>query len=101
MNRRLICALLLIAAIPLFGGEGSPRKWDQCPAVVTLETTEVVQALGDTHGDYERLVKLLVAGKLIAGVPDSPEQVAWSGGRSVLVVTGDMIDKWDHSLKVI
>lgn len=91
---------LLLFALPLFG-ETPPRNWGRCPAVVTLQTTEVVHALGDTHGDYDRLVKLLVAGKLIAGEPASPEEVTWSGGKSVLVVTGDMIDKWDQSLEVI
>ncbi len=100
MMRRLLAALFLLLALPLLG-ETPPRNWGRCPAVVTLQTTEVVHALGDTHGDYDRLVKLLVAGKLIAGQPASPEKVTWSGGRSVLVVTGDMIDKWDQSLEVI
>ena len=100
MNKRWFLALLWIAALPSFG-DAPPRNWGRCPAVVSLETTEVVHALGDTHGDYDHLIKLLVAGKLIAGAPDKPEQVTWSGGRSIFVVTGDMIDKWDHSLKVI
>jgi hypothetical protein len=100
MMKRLLPALLLLIALPLFG-ETPPRNWGRCPAVVMLETSEVVYALGDTHGDYDRLVSLLVAGKLIAAVPASPKQVTWSGGRSILVVTGDMIDKWNQSLDVI
>ena len=91
---------LVLFALPLFA-ETPPRNWGRCPAVVCLQTTEVVHALGDTHGDYDRLVTLLVAGKLIAGAPASPEQAPWSGGKSILVVTGDMIDKWNQSLKVI
>ena len=91
---------LALLALPLLG-ETPPRNWGRCPAVVTLQTTEVVHALGDTHGDYDRLVTLLVAGKLIAGAPATPEQVTWSGGKSILVVTGDMIDKWNQSLDVI
>lgn len=100
MTRRWLAALLLILALPLFG-ETPPRNWGRCPAVVTLQTTETVYALGDTHGDYDRLVSLLAGGKLIAGAPSSPEMVTWSGGKSVLVVTGDMIDKWTQSLDVI
>jgi hypothetical protein len=100
MMRRWLAALLLLSAVPLFG-ETPPRNWGRCPAVVTLQTTEVVHALGDTHGDYDRLVTLLVAGKLIAGTPASPQEVRWSGGKSILVVTGDMIDKWSQSLDVI
>jgi hypothetical protein len=98
--RRCLSALLLILALPLFA-ETPPRNWGRCPAIVTLETNEHVYALGDTHGDYDRLATLLAAGKLIASVPSAPEDVRWSGGRSILVVTGDMIDKWSQSLKVI
>jgi hypothetical protein len=100
MTKRLFAAFLLLVALPLFA-ETPPRNWGRCPAVVSLQTTEVVHALGDTHGDYDRLVKLLVAGELIAGAPASPEHVTWKGGRSILVVTGDMIDKWNQSLDVI
>jgi hypothetical protein len=98
--RRCTFALLFLLALPLSAAT-PPRNWDRCPAVVSVVTTEVVHALGDTHGDYDRLVKLLVGGKLIAGAPASPEQVTWSGGQSILVVTGDMIDKWTQSLQVI
>jgi hypothetical protein len=100
-GKPVFIALLLLLALPLSASNTPPRNWGQCPAVIAVDTTEVVYALGDTHGDYDRLVTLLVGGKLIAGAPVSPEQVTWSGGRSILVVTGDMIDKWDHSLKVI
>jgi hypothetical protein len=96
-----IFTLMLSLTVPLFARDTPSRNWDQCPAIVTLQTTEVVYALGDTHGDYDRLVALLTGGKLIAPAPASPEQAAWTGGKSILVVTGDMIDKWDQSLKVI
>jgi len=100
-TRRSIPLLWLILTLPLIAGDRPARDWNQCPALVTLETTETVYALGDTHGDYKRLVDLLAGGGLLAGHPDSPQQATWSGGRSILVVTGDMIDKWKNSLKVI
>lgn len=96
MPTRWSFAFLLLLALPL-----SARNWEQCPATVAFQTPEIVYALGDTHGDYDRLVTLLVAGKLLAAAPAMPEQAAWSGGRSTLVVTGDMIDKGDRSLQVI
>jgi hypothetical protein len=98
--KRALSALLLILALPLLA-ETPPRNWGRCPAVVALETNERVFALGDTHGDYDRLVTLLAAGKLIDGVPAAPDDVKWNGGRAILVVTGDMIDKGAQSLKVI
>jgi hypothetical protein len=97
---RFLFAVVLVGAIPMFAAT-PPRNWGQCPAVITVQTTETIYALGDVHGDYDRLVTLLIGGKLIAGVPASPEQAVWSGGKSILIVTGDMIDKWKHSLKVI
>jgi hypothetical protein len=93
-------ALALIVASSLFAATPA-RNWAQCPATVAIQTPEVVYALGDTHGDYDRLVALLVGGKLIAAAPVSPDRVVWSGGKSTLVVTGDMIDKWTQSLNVI
>src|SRR6185436_6843138 len=98
MKHRWTSALLFVFALPLLAAS---RDWVQCPAVATLQTTETVYALGDTHGDYNRLVTLLLAGKLIAGTPSSPAAATWSGGNAILVVTGDMIDKWKHSLDVI
>jgi len=95
-RERWIYAFLFFVTFPLFG-----RDWQQCPAVATLDTPEVVYALGDTHGDYKRLATLLAAGHLMPAVPPSPDQGTWSGGRATLVVTGDMLDKWDHALDVI
>lgn len=95
-RERWIYAVLFVISLPLCA-----RDWQQCPAVVTLDTPEVVYALGDTHGDYKRLATLLVAGHLMPAVPASPDEGTWSGGHTTLVVTGDMIDKWDHALDVI
>ncbi|HEX3578944.1 MAG TPA: metallophosphoesterase [Thermoanaerobaculia bacterium] len=96
-----LAAFALILASSSFAASTPARNWGQCPAVAILQTPEVVYALGDTHGDYSRLVTLLASAKLIAGTPASPDQAVWSGGKSVLVVTGDMIDKWKHSMSVI
>ena len=77
------------------------RDWSRFPAIVEIETDEDVYAVGDAHADYDRLVNLLAALKLISAATSDPETVDWTGAKSVLVITGDMIDKWKHSLKVI
>jgi hypothetical protein len=77
------------------------RDWKAHPAVVEVDTTADVYALGDVHGDYDRLVTLLVAGKIIANDPSTPKKVRWAAGRSVLVCTGDLIDKWHQSVPVL
>jgi hypothetical protein len=48
---------------------------------------ERVVAVGDVHGDLEQLVKVL----RFAGVVD--EQTNWSGGKTHLVQTGDVVDR--------
>ena len=70
------------------------RDWKQHPAIVEIKPVADLYALGDVHGDYDRLVDLLTVAKLISGTPATPEAVKWSGGHAVLVCTGDFIDKY-------
>jgi hypothetical protein len=77
------------------------RDWTKHPAVVEVDTNEDVFAISDAHADYTRLAGVLVAAKIIGSVPDKPKQVVWIARKSVLVIVGDMIDKWKHSVRVI
>jgi hypothetical protein len=79
----------------------SRRDWKKCPAVAELTTDQDIYALGDVHGDYERLVALLQAAGLIQDDPARPDRIEWKGGKAVLVCTGDMIDKGDQSVQVL
>ncbi len=54
-----------------------------------------IVAIGDLHGDYDRMVALLRTAKLI----DSHN--AWSGGAAHLVLNGDFIDRGPASRKVM
>ena len=60
-----------------------------------------VYAVGDVHGDYDRLVKLLTVAGLIPAAPDAPGAVRWKAGKAVLVCTGDLVDKGPASVKVV
>ncbi len=108
MNARLISLLLLTSLVaPFVHGQTLPtservtRDWTQHPAIVSIAAPDQLYALGDVHGDYDRLAQLLVAAKIIDSVPASPSAVHWSAGRSVLVCTGDLIDKYNQSIRVI
>jgi hypothetical protein len=94
---RFICVTFLLA----LGLPAIARDWARFPPVVELDTNATVFAIGDVHSDYDRLVKLLAAAKLIEGKPDRPRNVKWTGGKSVLIFTGDMIDKGPHALLAI
>lgn len=77
------------------------RDWNQFPAVVERDTSAQVIALGDIHGGYDRLVNLLSVAELIKPDKQSPAGYSWSGANRVLVCTGDVIDKGDHSLAAL
>ena len=59
------------------------------------EGVERVVAIGDIHGDYEQFVAVLRSASLI----DSQE--SWSGGKTHLVQTGDVLDRGPDSRKVM
>jgi hypothetical protein len=69
--------------------------------VVQIDTAADIYAVGDVHGDYDRLVALLAGAGVIGGVPTSPDLPVWSAGPSVLVFTGDLIDKGPKDLAVL
>src|SRR5262245_59830317 len=71
----------------------------ECPAVSATqdswEGVERVVAVGDIHGDYEQFLAVLRS----AGLIDS--KGAWSGGKTHLVQTGDVLDRGPDSRKVM
>ena len=70
-------------ALPREKGPRSARDWKTHPAIVEIDTKHDVYALGDVHGDYDRLVTLLVAAKIIQKDPPLPKRRAGPrAGRS-------------------
>jgi hypothetical protein len=82
-------------------GKGSGRDWARFPPIVDRTTTEEVVALGDVHGGFDRLVRLLQVGGLVRADKRAPGGYAWTGGRRTLVSVGDLIDKGPQSLEVL
>ena len=99
--RAFVFALALCVCGHAADCAAASRDWTTHPAIVQLDTSEDVFAIGDPHGDPERLAGALAGAKLIADASAPPDQVKWAGGKSVLIVTGDMIDKGSDSLGVI
>lgn len=77
---------LLLATLSL------PRA---APAQETFGNVERIVAVGDVHGDYEQFVTVLRQ----AGVIDGKGH--WTGGRTHLVQTGDVLDRGPDSRKVM
>ena len=60
-----------------------------------MDNAPEIFAVGDAHGDYIRLTAVLRAAKLI------DKQNNWTGGKAVLVSTGDNIDKGPRAPDVL
>ncbi len=80
---------VLLLFLPLRAGPALLAAQD------TWEGVERVIAIGDVHGDYEQFVAVLRSARLI----DSQE--GWSGGKTHLVQTGDILDRGPDSRKVM
>jgi Calcineurin-like phosphoesterase len=63
--------------------------------VCDIETAERVVAIADVHGAYDRFIAILRA----AGLIDGRER--WAGGRTILVQTGDVLDRGPDSRKAL
>jgi hypothetical protein len=79
-----------LALIPLL------LLWGAAPAGEDAWTgVERVVAVGDVHGDYDQFVAVLRS----AGLIDA--QARWSGGKTHLVQTGDVLDRGPDSRKAM
>ena len=81
-GRILLCFLAALLLAPL-------------PAQDTFTGVERVVAVGDVHGGFEEMVEILRG----AGVINKKNK--WSGGRTHLVQTGDVVDRGPESRKVM
>ena len=89
MLRRTACLLLLVTPRPVFS-QGLAE-----PSSDTFENVHRIVAMGDVHGDYQRFLELLRTAGLVDG------RNSWTGGDTHLVLTGDYIDRGDHSAQVL
>jgi TPR repeat protein len=77
---------VVAAAVPVSAVSALPGVWTGVERVV---------AIGDLHGDYRQFATLLRS----AGVID--EAANWSGGRTHLVQTGDVVDEGADSRRIM
>ena len=57
------------------------------PAQRTANTSQVVIAIGDVHGDFDDLCLILKRAGLI------DDKLHWVGDHAILVQTGDLLDR--------
>jgi len=81
-----VLALLLCLLLPL-----SPAQADEWH----FSGVDRIVAISDIHGAYGAMVKTLQAADVI------DEDLAWSGGKTHLVITGDLLDRGPGSRRVM
>ncbi|HEX3880179.1 MAG TPA: metallophosphoesterase [Bryobacteraceae bacterium] len=94
-------SVVLLFAANICALAATTRDWEKFPAVIQRPAPTTLYALGDIHGDYLRLLRLLAAARIVANAPSQPGQIEWSAGSAMLVVTGDMIDKGPRPVDVL
>jgi hypothetical protein len=92
---RAIATLAVLAVAVVAGARTSPAAQPDGSSPCAIQTTERIVAVGDVHGAYDRLVAILRA----AGLTD--RRARWTGGRAILVQTGDVVDRGPDSRRVL
>jgi hypothetical protein len=87
----VLAALVVLSAAPPSGRLAAQASESVCD----LRTTERVVAIGDIHGAYDKFLAIL--GK--AGLADARGR--WTGGRAILIQTGDVLDRGPDSKRAL
>ena len=87
------------AVFPLPASAGAAMAVRTVPAEIPWIWTGVerVIVIGDLHGDYENFEKI-IKGK---GIELVDSALHWSGGKTHLVQTGDIMDRGDDARKIL
>jgi len=85
---RVLGASLILAVVPL---AAAPRPLQSNADVCNLQTTERIVAIGDIHGAFDNFVAILRTAGLVDG------RQRWTGGKTVFVQTGDILDRGPDS----
>ena len=81
-HRAILTAAVFLV---LLGDPGCTPK--HLPPLASGYATDRIVAVGDVHGNFEGLVQILQHVKLI------DKEMKWIGGQTVLVQTGDLLDR--------
>ena len=91
-----LCASVILSTHAALGDHqdrGARNRSAQQPGIWS-DVARIV-AVGDVHGDYDQLVLVLKTASLI------DEQLNWTGGKTHLVQTGDVLDRGSDSRKAM
>ena len=84
-NLAVLAFVLCLTSILISGKNNIPCQWSGVEKIV---------AVGDIHGDFQKLSKILIE----TGLTD--DKLKWTGGKTHLVQLGDVMDRGDHAKMV-
>ena len=98
LSTRLVFGAALALTVTAFIGVDQPvlaQAAKPAASPCDIQTTERVVAVGDVHGAFDNFVAILRAAQVI------DNRNRWTGRRTVLVQTGDILDRGPDSRKAI
>lgn len=66
-----------------------------CSELRSCDAQSRMVAIGDLHGDLENALRVLKSLKVV------DEDGKWNGGQTVLIQTGDLLDRGPHSIELV
>jgi hypothetical protein len=91
----MAAAVLSAVALSTVTGPGTRAQSEPVSPSCNIQTTERIVAVGDVHGAFDSFVAILREAKLI------DDRRRWTGGRAILVQTGDVLDRGPDSKQAI
>ncbi len=82
----LLVGFVLFALVPALRAGEPPCVWTGVDRIV---------AVGDLHGDYEDLIRILKGTGILDG------KLSWAGGKTHLVQIGDIMDRGPEARKIL
>lgn len=91
----MAAAVLSAVLVSTFGSPATRAQSEPVSPSCNIQTTERIVAVGDVHGAFDAFVAILREAKLI------DDRRRWTGGRAILVQTGDVLDRGPDSRQTI
>ncbi len=98
MNHRFLAVLVtlvILAGLPAFA-----RDWQKDPPWVEVPSAPTVAAIGDIHGAFDQFAGSLEAVGMAKRNDPKGYDVTWTGGKGLLIFTGDYGDRGHASKQV-
>ncbi|MBF0406415.1 MAG: metallophosphoesterase [Candidatus Riflebacteria bacterium] len=100
MIRRFLRQIVLFVLVFSIVSTLYARDWEKDPARIDIPYAPKVAAIGDVHGSLPEFIASLEAVGMARAIKRSGTELEWTGGNSILVMTGDCTDRGKYTKQV-